>query len=205
MTSPSVLSIAVTGNIATGKSTVADMLRARGATIIDADVLARRAIEPGSAGYDAVVERFGDSVDAPDGGIDRAALRQLVFADAAERDALNAIVHPIVARLRDEELRAARARGDRVVISDIPLLYEVGLQDAFEAVILVDAPEQTRLERLVRNRGLSEAEARAMIAAQMPSSEKRPLATWVIDNDGSRDQLEQRVDEVWQSLLARVR
>ena len=198
------LQVALTGNIASGKSAVADLLRAKGATIIDADVLARRAMEPGSPGFDAVVDRFGESVLTPDGALDRARLRHRVFNNAAERDALNSIVHPIVAELRDLELQDARDRGDAVVISDIPLLFEVGLHHAFEAVILVDASEATRLERLVRNRGLAEDEARAMIAAQMPSDQKRPLATWVIDNDGSRDQLAGQVDALWSSIVARI-
>ena len=198
------LQVALTGNIASGKSAVAELLRAKGATIIDADVLARRAMEPGSPGFDAVVDRFGESVLTPDGALDRARLRHRVFNNAAERDALNSIVHPIVAELRDLELQDARDRGDAVVISDIPLLFEVGLHHAFEAVILVDASEATRLERLVRNRGLAEDEARAMIAAQMPSDQKRPLATWVIDNDGSRDQLAGQVDALWSSIVARI-
>jgi dephospho-CoA kinase len=196
--------VALTGNIASGKSAVAELLRAKGATIIDADVLARRAMDPGSPGFDAVVERFGESMLTPDGALDRARLRHRVFNNAAERDALNAIVHPIVAELRELELQDARDRGDALVISDIPLLFEVGLHHAFEAVILVDASETTRLERLIRNRGLTEAEARAMIAAQMPSSQKRPLSTWVIDNDGSRDQLAEQVDQVWSSIRSRI-
>jgi dephospho-CoA kinase len=199
------LQVALTGNIASGKSTVAHLLREKGATIIDADVLARRAVEPGTRGFEAVVERFGSSVVGPDGALDRARLRQRVFSDPVARDALNAIVHPIVAHLREDELQAARRRGDAIVISDIPLLFEVGLEHAFEAVILVDAAEATRLERLMRTRGLPEPEARAMIAAQMPSSQKRPHATWVIDNDGSRDQLAGQVDALWASLCARIR
>jgi dephospho-CoA kinase len=197
--------VALTGNVASGKSTVAEMLRDRGATIIDADVLARRAIEPGTAGFDAVVDRFGEGIVASDGSIDRAALRRRAFNNPAERDALNAIVHPVVGRLRAEELESARKRGDRIVISDIPLLFEVGLHHAFPAIILVDASPATRLERLTRYRGLSEADARAIIAAQMPSDEKRPLATWVIDNDGTHDQLARQVAATWLSLEARAR
>ena len=209
MTSPrrnrrSPLQVALTGNIASGKSAVATLLEQRGATIIDADILARRAVAHGSRGLDAVVERFGSDVLASDGTLDRARLRQRVFNNPVERDALNAIVHPIVGRLRDEELAAARDRGDEIVVSDIPLLFEVGLDHAFEAIILVDASEKTRLDRLVKYRGLSESEARAMIAAQMPSSQKRPLATWVIDNDGTRDQLAEQVDAVWASMQDRI-
>ena len=197
--------VALTGNIASGKSTVAAMLREYGATIIDADVLARRAIEPGSSGFDKVVERFGTSMLQPDGSIDRAALRRRVFDNAVERDALNSIVHPVVGRLREEALDAASKRGDRIVVSDIPLLFEVGLHHAFDAIVLVDAPEAVRLRRLVDNRQLSEADARSMIAAQLPSAEKRLQSTWVIDNDGSPDQLARRVAQVWNELADRAR
>jgi len=196
------LHLALTGNIAAGKSTVAAMLAAHGATIIDADVLSREAVAPGTAGLDAVVERFGAQVLAADGTLDRAALRARVFNDAVARDALNAIVHPAVRRLRDEAVRAAGERGDRIVISDIPLLFEVGLEHAFDGVILVDAPEAVRRERLVRDRGLSESEAQAMIDAQWPSDRKRAGATWIVENDGPREALAARVEAVWRDVEA---
>ena len=196
------LHLALTGNIAAGKSTVAAMLAAHGATIIDADVLSREAVAPGTAGLDAVVERFGAQVLAADGTLDRAALRARVFNDAVARDALNAIVHPAVRRLRDEAVRAAGERGDRIVISDIPLLFEVGLEHAFDGVILVDAPEAMRRERMVRDRGLSDAVAQAMIDAQWPSDRKRAGATWIVENDGSREALAARVDVVWRDVEA---
>ena len=196
------LHLALTGNIAAGKSTVAAMLAAHGATIIDADVLSREAVAPGTAGLDAVVERFGAQVLAADGTLDRAALRARVFNDAVARDALNAIVHPAVRRLRDEAVAAARTRGDRIVISDIPLLFEVGLEHAFDGVILVDAPESTRRARMVRDRGLSEADAQAMIDAQWPSERKRAGATWIVENDGLREALATRVEAVWREVEA---
>jgi len=196
------LHLALTGNIAAGKSTVASMLAAHGATIIDADVLSRQAVAPGTAGLDAVVDRFGTQVLAADGSLDRAALRARVFNDAAARDALNAIVHPAVRRLRDEAVRAAVKRGDRIVISDIPLLFEVGLEHAFDGVILVDAPEAMRRERMVHERGLSEPEAQAMIDAQWPSDRKRAGATWIVENDGSRETLAARVEAVWRDVEA---
>ncbi len=196
------LHLALTGNIASGKSTVAAMLAARGATIIDADVLARDAVAPGTAGLEAIVDRFGDQVLAPDGTLDRARLRRRVFNDAVARDALNAIVHPAVRRLRDEAVASARTRGDRIVISDIPLLFEVGLEHAFDGVILVDAPESMRLERMVHDRGLSAADAQAMIDAQWPSDRKRAGATWIVENDGSRAELAARVDAVWREVEA---
>ncbi|HYW33279.1 MAG TPA: dephospho-CoA kinase [Gemmatimonas sp.] len=198
------LHLGLTGNIASGKSAVATLLAAHGATIIDADTLAREAVAPGTAGFEAVVERFGPAVVRNDGSLDRAALRRLVFADPVQRDALNAIVHPQVGRLRELRLEEARARGDRVVVSDIPLLFEVGLEHSVQGVIVVDAPEGTRLDRLTRDRGLGRDDAEAMMRAQWPSAEKRRGATWVIDNDGSRDQLAERVGEVWRSIEAMI-
>lgn len=196
------LNLALTGNIASGKSSVARLLAAHGATIIDADVLARDAVAVGTPGLAAVVARFGRGVLHADGSLDRAALRSIVFADPTARDALNAIVHPAVRRLRDAALTAARMRGDRIVISDIPLLFEVGLEQAFDGVILVDAPEAEREARLVRDRGLTVADARAMIAAQWPSSRKRPGARWVVENDGTPAELAARVDALWRELNA---
>lgn len=194
------LSIALTGNIASGKSAVAALLAAHGATIIDADVLSREAVAPGTPGFLAVLERFGPALAKPDGTLDRAALRRRVFSNPAERDALNGIVHPEVGRLRDRRLAEARARGDRIVVSDIPLLFEVGLEHAFDGVVLVDAPEEIRLERLMRDRGLPREEASAMMRAQGSPEEKRNRATWVIDNDGSREQLARRVAVLWPTL-----
>lgn len=202
---PRALSLALTGNIAAGKSTVATLLAARGATIIDADTLAREAVAPGSAGLRAVAERFGTEVLHSDGTLDRAALRQRVFQDPAAREALNQIVHPAVRQLRDRAVQEAAARGDRVIISDIPLLFEVGLAHAFDGVILVDAPPAERLARLVRDRGLSAADAQAMMDAQWPSERKRAGATWIIDNDRSREALETRVAEVWDTIQQRLR
>lgn len=196
------LHLALTGNIASGKSTVASLLAAHGATIIDADLLAREAVHPGTAALDAIVDRFGPLVLQPDGTLDRPALRRRVFRDPVARDALNAIVHPAVGRLREARLAEATRRGDAVVISDIPLLFEVGLEHAFDGVILVDAPESERLARLQRDRGLAPEDAQAMIDAQWPAARKRTGATWIIDNDGRREQLPLRVAELWQTIQA---
>ena len=190
----------LTGNIASGKSAVASLLAGLGATVIDADLLAREAVAPGTDGYRRVVAHFGPEIASADGTIDRPALRKRVFSDPLERDALNAIVHPAVSRLRDARLAESRASHDEIVISDIPLLFEVGLEHAFDGVILVDAPPTLRLARLVRDRGLSESEAQAMIDAQWPSERKRAGATWVIDNDGSREQLAMRVADLWRAM-----
>jgi dephospho-CoA kinase len=190
------LHLALTGNIASGKSTVAALLAGHGATIIDADLLAREAVAPGSPGLAAVVAHFGPAVLQPNGTLDRAALREQVFADPAARDALNAIVHPDVRRRRDVAVQAALARGDQVIISDIPLLFEVGLEQQFDGVILVDAAPAVRLARLVRDRGLSAEEAQRMIDAQWPSERKRAGASWIIDNDGPREALAAQVAAV---------
>lgn len=197
------LLVGLTGNIASGKSTVARQLVARGATLVDADVLARQAVRPGTPGLARIVERWGAGVLAPDGVLDRGVLRARVFGDPHELEALNAIVHPEVGRLRDAAVAAARARGDAVVVCDIPLLFEKDLAGEFDAIVLVDAPRTVRLERLVHDRGLREPEAMAMLAAQMPAELKRARADYVIDNDGTRAELEARVDAVWEALQAR--
>lgn len=194
------LLVGLTGNIGSGKSTVARVFAEHGATIIDADVLARRAVEPGTAALARIVERWGEQVLSPDGALDRAALRHIAFEAPEELEQLNAIVHPEVERLRDAELAAARARGDRILVYDIPLLFERHMADRFDVIVLVDAPRPLRLERLVRDRDLREDEAMAMIAAQMPAELKRVRSDFVIDNAGTIGELEDRAGEVWEVL-----
>lgn len=196
--------IGLTGNVASGKTAVADLWRAWGATVIDADVLAREAVAPGTPGLAAVVARFGAGTLQADGTIDRAALRRRVMGDAAEREALHAIVHPEVQRLRVRSEAAARAAGVRMVVHDIPLLFEVLDPAAFDAVVLVDAPAALRRDRLVRLRGLPPQEADALIAAQAPSGPKRARSTYVIENDGSLADLEARALAVWGELQVRA-
>jgi dephospho-CoA kinase len=192
--------IGLTGNIASGKSIVADLFAERGATIIDADVLAREAVTKGSPALDAIVARWGSEVLDGDGNLDRAALRHRVFKDQTDLDALNEIVHPEVMRRRAQEVAAARARGDRVVVCVIPLLFERHLADDFDTIVLVDAPRSIRLERIVRDRGIEEAEAMKMIASQMPADLKRARADYVIENAGTREELEGEVGRVWQEI-----
>jgi dephospho-CoA kinase len=192
--------IGLTGNIASGKSEVARMLADRGATIIDADVLAREAVRPETQALRDIVKRWGKDVLQQDGSLDREALRQIVFADRNELDALNRIVHPGVTRMRDREVALAKERGDPIVVCVIPLLFERNLVDEFDAIVLVDAPRPVRLERLVTTRGLEETEAMNMIAAQMPAELKRARADHCIDNSGSLDDLERDVDALWSSL-----
>jgi dephospho-CoA kinase len=192
--------IGLTGNIASGKSEVARMLADRGATIIDADVLAREAVRPESLALRDIVKRWGKDVLQQDGSLDREALRQIVFADLNELDALNRIVHPGVIRMQDREVALAKERGDPIVVCVIPLLFERSLVDEFDAIVLVDAPRPLRLERLVTTRGLEETEAMNMIASQMPAELKRARADHCIDNTGSFKDLERDVDALWSSL-----
>jgi len=194
--------IGLTGNIASGKSVVADMLAERGATIVDADVLSREVVTPGSPALDAIIARWGPSVLDAYGALDRSALRRVVFHDRDELDALNEIVHPEILRLRGAEVEAARAHGDRIVVCVVPLLFERHLVDNFDFIVLVDAPRPVRLERIVRDRGLPEAEAMEMIASQMPADLKRARADWVIENVGTKEDLGHEVDRLWEVLAS---
>ena len=196
--------VALTGNIASGKSTVAELWRRHGAALIDADVLAREAVTPGSAALERIGARFGPGVIGPDGALDRDALRSIVFADEGARCDLEAIVHPEVARLRVEREAELERAGAAVVVNVIPLLFETGMDRAFDEVVLVDAPEAQRLVRLVERRGMDEEEARRMIDAQMPAAEKRPRADTVIDNGGTLDELEANALAAWTAILERA-
>jgi|SRR5579862_483621 len=198
------LVVGLTGNIASGKSTVSRMLASHGVRVIDSDVLAREAVAPGSPALAQIAARWGEVVLRAGGALDRAALRERVFSDATERTALDAIVHPEVARRRDGILRAARAAGERVVICDIPLLFEAGLTAEVDTIVLVDAPEPVRLARLVADRHLAPAIAAAMMAAQLPAGDKRSRADYIIDNAGSLADLEAHVSEVWREIARRA-
>ncbi len=195
------LLVGLTGNIGSGKSTVAQMFSERGATVIDADILARRAVEVGTAAYGKIVARWGARVLAPDGHLDRAALRRIVFSDHDQLEELNQIVHPEVERLRLRLIEQARLRGDQVVICDIPLLFERHMTDRFDRIVLVDASRALRLDRLVKDRDLRETEAMDMVAAQMPAELKRARADYIVENDGTFAQLERRVQDVWAALM----
>jgi dephospho-CoA kinase len=199
-----VLNVALTGNIAAGKSAVAELFRQWGATVLDADVIAREVQAPGGPVLREIASRFGAGVLRPDGSLDRSALRRLVMADPEALEALNRIVHPAVLARLTELGGEAAARGDRIVVSDIPLLFEVADPRRFDAVVLVDAPEPVRLRRLVEARGLSESEAREMMGSQLPSAAKRARSDIVIDNDGDRDALERAAAAAWRALLARA-
>jgi dephospho-CoA kinase len=192
----------LTGNIASGKSEAATLFAQHGATIVDADVLAREAVAIGSPAYQKVVERWGRDILAPDGTLDREALRHIVFEDRDQLEELNSIVHPGVNRLRRKMVAEARKRGDAVLIYVVPLLFERGLAAEFDRIILVDAPMDLRFERLVRLRGLTEEDAANMIAAQMRAELKRAGADFIIENDGSLQHLKTQVASVWERLTA---
>ena len=196
--------VALTGNIASGKSTVAQLISAKGVPLIDADLLAREAVAPGSAALARIAEQWGAAIVGSDGELDRAALRAIVFDQPAQLALLNAIVHPEVDRLRKVQLNTARERGVPFVLCDIPLLFEAKLAGEADTVILVDAPPAVRLARLEQSRALDHATAQAMITAQMPSEEKRALADFVIENDGSIENLRTTVDAVWRSVEKRA-
>lgn len=199
------LKVGLTGNIASGKSTVARVWEGLGATVIDADRLARAAVEPGTPALAAIVEEWGDGILDSEGRLDRAALRDVVFRDPAARRRLEEIVHPAVAELREREHVAAVDRGERIVVSDIPLLFEVGLEGEFDVVVLVDAPEAERERRLVEDRGLSPEDARRMIDAQMPAAEKRALANEVLENTGTIPELERKAADLWRRIAETAR
>ena len=198
------LNVALTGNIAAGKSTVVDWFRRWGATVIDADALAKEAQAPGSDVLATIVRRFGTDVLAKDGTLDRAALRGKVMGDDAALSALNAIVHPAVQSQRDQLLHDAEQRGDALVVNDIPLLFEVLDPKQFDAIVVVDAPVALRRTRLRTKRGLSNEEADRMIAAQMDAERKRAQAHYVIENDGSLDALEAHAHDVFMQLRRRA-
>jgi len=197
--------LGLTGNIASGKSSVARHLATLGARVLDADQLAREAVAPGTPALTAIVARFGVGVLAADGSLDRGALRRLVFGHPEALAALNAIVHPEVGRLRAVRAGEAAADGVAVLVDEIPLLFEAGLADQFDAIVFVDAPEPVRLARLMRDRGLPESDARAMMTSQADVAPKRARATWIVENDGSREALASQVDAMWQAMLARFR
>ncbi|MDN5571256.1 MAG: dephospho-CoA kinase [Propionibacteriaceae bacterium] len=196
--------IVLTGGIASGKSLVADMLAERGAVIIDADLLAREAVAPGTPGLAAIVDRFGAGILAPDGSLDRAALGAIVFADADARADLNAIVHPRVRALASERRAAALAANpNALVVEVIPLVVETGQTDAFDTVVVVDAHPETQVARLRARNDLSDADARARLAAQASRAERLAAAHHVVANEGTLHELTEQIDALWQALTPR--
>mgnify|MGYP000732929908 FL=1 len=195
-------SVALTGGIASGKTTVANLLAEHGALLIDSDQLAREVVEPGTPGLAQVVTRFGEQVLTQAGSLDRQALGDIVFADAAARADLNAIVHPLVRRRRAELI--AQAAADQIVVSVIPLLVETGLVDQFDAVVVVDVPSQTQVARLVRRNDISQEQAQARLDAQASRAERLAAADWVVTNSGSRAELEAQVERLWSQMRSKA-
>ncbi len=194
------LHIGLTGNVGAGKSTVVTLFASWGATVIDTDILAREVVQPGSPALERIHQDFGDKVIAEDGGLDRPAMRRIVFSDTEAREKLESVLHPAIRARYRELVTEAEARGDRIVIGVVPLLFETGMQYDFDAVLVVDAPAAVRIERLVNKRGLTPEEASAVADAQMPAGEKRERADLVIDNDSDITTLERRAWETWKEI-----
>ncbi len=192
----------LTGGIASGKSTVTRLLRELGAEVLDADVIAREVVEPGTPGLAAVAARF-PGVVGPDGRLDRAKLGARVFAEPAERAALNDITHPLVRQAFMEKLQALEARGVERVIYDVPLLVESGMHAWMEGVAVVWVPREVQKARLMSRDGLDAAAAEARLAAQLPLDDKRAHATWLIDNSGDLASTRAQVEAMWRAMLAR--
>lgn len=195
------LRVGLTGGIASGKSTVSAILRDLGAVVVDADLIAREVVERGTPGLAAVVEAFGDRVLTPEGDLDRAALGAVVFADPDARRRLESIVHPLVHQ-RGAELEAAAPAG-ALVVHDIPLLAEGDRAGSFDEVVVVDVPTEVQVARMVRDRGWTREEAEARIAAQAGREERLAIATRVLDNTGTPEELRRAVEELHAELAAR--
>ena len=196
------LRIGLTGGIGAGKSEVSRRLAAQGAVIVDADLIAREVVAPGTNGFAAVVDAFGPDVVGPDGALDRSHLGDIVFADKQKLAALNAIVHPRVgARMRELEEAAGPSS---VVVHDVPLIAENGLADAYDLVVVVDVPPRIQLDRLVRHRAMSRAQAQARMAAQASREQRLSIADIVVENSGSLAELDRQVGELWSELRRRA-
>jgi dephospho-CoA kinase len=197
-----VLRVGLTGGIGAGKSEVSRRLAAQGAVIIDADAIAREVVEPGTEGLAEVVEAFGPEVLRADGSLDRPRLGDIVFADSAKREQLNAIIHPKVAE-RMAELEQAAGPG-AIVVHDVPLIAENGRADVYDLVVVVDAPPRSQIERLQRHRDMTRQQAEARMAAQASREQRLAIADIVLDNSGSLAELDRQVGDLWATLRRRA-
>jgi len=200
-----VLRVGLTGGIGAGKSEVSKRLAAQGAVLIDADAIAREVVVPGTAGLAAVVAEFGDGVLRADGSLDRDRLGEIVFADPEKLVALNQIVHPLVGQRMAELERAAGADPDAIVVHDVPLIAENNLAAGYDLVVVVDAPVGDQFDRLMRQRGMSEEQARARMAAQATREQRLAIADLVVDNSSSLAELDRQVGDLWAELRRRAR
>lgn len=198
------LRVGITGTVGAGKSTVGRLFQRWGACRVDADRLAREAVVPGSRALSRIREAFGDAVLDGDGALDRAAMREKAFGDPETRRRLESIVHPEVRRLLEERAREARDRGHRVFVAEVPLLFEGGLEEAFDVVVVVDAPRRLRSRRVREERGVDGATFAAIEEAQWAAERKRRAADLVVLNDGSVEELEVRAREVWEEIGRRA-
>jgi dephospho-CoA kinase len=200
-----VLVVGLTGGIGSGKSEVARRLAALGAVVVEADAIARAVVDVGTPGLTRIVDEFGAEVIAADGSLDRDAMAARVFGDDAARARLNAIVHPLVgAAMLERTAQAGADDAHAVVVNDVPLLVEGGLSDRYDAVVVVDCSPETQLRRLVEQRGMTEADARARMAVQATREQRLAVADYVISNDGDLDALDASVWQVWSDLAARA-
>lgn len=199
------LLVGLTGGIASGKSVVAARLGEHGAVVVDADKIAREVVEPGTPALTRIAEEFGPGVIAPDGSLDRAALGAIVFADEGARRILNGITHPAVRELSHRRFaEAAAADPDAIVVYDVPLLTEARGADEFDVVVVVSAPEETRIERMVSLRGMSREEATRRIRSQVPEDTRRAMADIIIESGGTLDETLAQADAVWEQLHQRA-
>ncbi len=194
--------VGLTGNIASGKSSVARLLAEWGAVVIDADAIVRSLQQPGQPVYQAIIERFGPGIIAGNGELDRAALRAAMLADPDNKQDLERLVHPAVYQRIRERITQAGENGAALVVADIPLLFETGDPAEFDAVILVDAPVAERRRRLIEDRGIDPGQADALIAAQLPADLKRRAADVVIDNDADLETLARRTRDAWATVIS---
>jgi dephospho-CoA kinase len=198
------LKVGLTGGIGSGKSAVSAGLAEHGAVVVDADAIAREVVEPGTPGLAAVVAEFGEEVLTPEGRLDRARLGEIVFADPDRLARLNAIVHPLVGERSAELMERASASGAEVVVYDVPLLVENDLAGLYDLVVVVDAPDATRVERVAADRGMPREQVWARIRNQADREARLAAADLVVDNSGTREDLRARVADLWEALLARA-
>lgn len=198
------LKVGLTGGIGSGKSAVSAELASYGAVVIDADAIARQVVEPGTPGLAEVVAEFGEGVLTPEGRLDRPRLGELVFADKNRLARLNAIVHPRVGERSGRLMEEALESGAEVVVYDVPLLVENGLESLYDVVVVVDTPDEVRVERVSRDRDMPREQVRARIAAQADRETRLAAADFVVDNSGTREDLSDRVAELWGELLGRA-